>query len=72
MTEKDSHRCGTFFRNRRRPAGCEFRGTVETYPNVIGEDELVERIKECYSSLFTDRAIDYRVQKGLAHLDVAF
>lgn len=48
-----------------------FAGQQETYLNVIGEDELVKRIKECYSSLFTDRAIYYRVQKGFAHLDVA-
>ncbi len=48
-----------------------FAGQQETYLNVHGEDEVVEKIKECYSSLFTDRVIFYRIQKGFAHMDVA-
>ncbi len=47
-----------------------FAGQQETYLNVVGPDEVVTRIKECYASLFTDRAIYYRVQKGFDHLDV--
>ncbi len=48
-----------------------FAGQQETYLNVQGADEVVERVKECYSSLFTNRAIYYRVQKGFDHMDVA-
>ncbi|MBU7004481.1 MAG: phosphoenolpyruvate synthase, partial [Theionarchaea archaeon] len=48
-----------------------FAGQQETYLNVKGAKETVERIKECYSSLFTNRAIYYRVQKGFDHMEVA-
>jgi len=47
-----------------------FAGQQETYLNVSGEEELVERVMECFASLFTDRAISYRVDKGFAHLSV--
>jgi len=48
-----------------------FAGQQETYLNVRGEDMVVEKVKECYASLFTDRAIFYRVQKGFDHLAIA-
>ncbi len=48
-----------------------FAGQQETYLNVKGAEEVVERVKECYSSLFTNRAIYYRVQKGFDHMAVA-
>ncbi len=48
-----------------------FAGQQETYLNVFGAKHVVEKIIECYSSLFTDRAIFYRGQKGFDHLDVA-
>jgi pyruvate,water dikinase len=48
-----------------------FAGQQETYLNVHGEQQVVEKIKECYSSMFTDRVIYYRVQKGFDHLSVA-
>lgn len=48
-----------------------FAGQQETYLNVVGADELVERVRECFASLFTDRAIYYRIQKGFDHLEVA-
>jgi pyruvate, water dikinase len=47
-----------------------FAGQQETYLNVHGESQVVEKIKECYSSLFTDRVIYYRVQKGFDHMAV--
>jgi pyruvate, water dikinase len=47
-----------------------FAGQQETYLNVHGETQVVEKIKECYSSLFTDRVIYYRVQKGFDHMAV--
>ncbi len=44
-----------------------FAGQQETYLNVKGEDELLEKTVKCWSSLFTPRAIFYRNQKGFAH-----
>ncbi len=48
-----------------------FAGQQETYLNISGVDEVVESVKMCYASLFTDRAIFYRVQKGFDHMAVA-
>ncbi|HDN63274.1 MAG TPA: phosphoenolpyruvate synthase [Candidatus Bathyarchaeota archaeon] len=47
-----------------------FAGQQETYLNVKGEDELIEKTLKCWSSLFTPRAIFYRTQKGFRHEDV--
>ena len=47
-----------------------FAGQQETYLNVKGVEELVERVKDCWASLFTERAIYYRVEKGFSHEDV--
>ena len=48
-----------------------FAGQQETYLNVNGPDGVVDSVKMCYASLFTDRAIFYRVQKGFDHMAVA-
>lgn len=37
-----------------------FAGQQETYLNVVGEDYIIESIKNCFASLYTDRAISYR------------
>ncbi|RLG98596.1 phosphoenolpyruvate synthase [Candidatus Bathyarchaeota archaeon] len=47
-----------------------FAGQQETYLNVRGADELLEKTIKCWSSLFTPRAIFYRTQKGFRHEDV--
>jgi pyruvate,water dikinase len=44
-----------------------FAGQQETYLNVKGPDELLEKVVQCWSSLFTPRAIFYRNEKGFAH-----
>ncbi|HIQ10904.1 MAG TPA: phosphoenolpyruvate synthase [Pyrodictium sp.] len=44
-----------------------FAGQQETYLNVSGEDEVVEKVKACWASLYTARAIFYRVQHGISH-----
>jgi pyruvate,water dikinase len=44
-----------------------FAGQQETYLNVRGPDELLEKVVNCWSSLFTPRAIFYRNEKGFAH-----
>jgi len=47
-----------------------FAGQQETYLNVRGADDLVEKTIKCWSSLFTPRAIFYRNQKGFKHEQV--
>lgn len=44
-----------------------FAGQQETYLNVRGEHDLIQACKDCYASLFTDRAITYRNEKGFDH-----
>ncbi len=44
-----------------------FAGQQETYLNVYGEDAVVQRVKDCWASLFTARATFYRVQQGIPH-----
>ncbi len=51
--------------------GASFAGQQETYLNVRGEVAVLEAVKKCFASLFTDRAISYRQDKGFAHLDVS-
>jgi pyruvate,water dikinase len=47
-----------------------FAGQQTSYLNVRGEDELLEKVMDCFASLFTNRAISYRVDKGFDHLSV--
>ena len=47
-----------------------FAGQHETYLNVRGEEELLKAVKNSYASLFTDRAIMYREEKGFEHMDI--
>jgi len=51
--------------------GASFAGQQETYLNISGRRNLLLTCKRVYASLFTDRAISYRVDKGFAHMDVA-
>jgi len=48
-----------------------FAGQQETYLNITGEDALIEACKHCFASLFTDRAISYRFDKGFDHMSIA-
>ncbi|HUJ79605.1 MAG TPA: phosphoenolpyruvate synthase [Nitrospiria bacterium] len=48
-----------------------FAGQQETYLNVQGRQALLESCKRCFASLFTDRAISYRTDKGFDHFKVA-
>jgi pyruvate,water dikinase len=48
-----------------------FAGQQETYLNVSGANNVLGSVRECYSSLFTDRAIFYRAQKGFDRIEVA-
>ena len=48
-----------------------FAGQQETYLNIRGLEQLLSICKNVFASLFTDRAIAYRVHKGFAHMKVA-
>jgi pyruvate, water dikinase len=48
-----------------------FAGQHESYLNVKGNEALLEAVKNCYASLYTDRAIKYREDYGFAHERVA-
>ncbi|MFH0810856.1 MAG: phosphoenolpyruvate synthase [Pseudomonadota bacterium] len=47
-----------------------FAGQQETYLNIRGDEALLQACRDCFASLFTDRAISYRVDKGFGHFDV--
>src|SRR3989344_4971097 len=51
--------------------GASFAGEEETYLNVLGPDAVIKSVKMAFASLFTDRAISYRVDKGFSHFDIA-
>ncbi len=48
-----------------------FAGQQETFLNVHGEDRLLDACRRCFASLFTDRAIHYRLDQGFDHFKVS-
>src|SRR4029079_7573493 len=48
-----------------------FAGQHESYLNVRGADQLFDACRHCFASLFTARAISYRIDKGFDHFKVA-
>ncbi len=48
-----------------------FAGQQDTYLNISGEAALLDACRRCFASLFTDRAIHYRVGQGFDHFKVA-
>ena len=47
-----------------------FAGQQDTYLNVRGEEHLLDAVRRCWASLFTDRAIAYRARNGFPHRSV--
>ncbi|MFC0515993.1 phosphoenolpyruvate synthase [Mucilaginibacter angelicae] len=47
-----------------------FAGQQDTYLNIIGTDSILKHISHCWASLFTDRAVIYRIQNGFDHRKV--
>lgn len=47
-----------------------FAGQQDTYLNVTGRDMVIRKVKECYASTFTDRAVYYRAKKNFDHENV--
>ncbi|MBI5731931.1 MAG: phosphoenolpyruvate synthase, partial [Candidatus Magasanikbacteria bacterium] len=48
-----------------------FAGQQESFLNIEGEAALLKALQKCYASLFTDRAISYRIHQGFSHKDLA-
>jgi len=48
-----------------------FAGQQETFLNIRGEKQLIKAVHKCIASLFTNRAISYRVDKGFDHFKIA-
>lgn len=47
-----------------------FAGQQDTYLNIKGREDLLEHVRKCWASLFTDRAIAYRAKNGFDHREV--
>lgn len=48
-----------------------FAGQQESFLDVTGPAELLDRVRRCYASLFTDRALSYRAERGFPHEKLA-
>ena len=48
-----------------------FAGQQDTYLNIHGDESLLDACRRCFASLFTDRAIHYRIDQHFDHLRVA-
>lgn len=51
--------------------GASFAGQYETFLNITGEENLLKAVKDCFASLYTNRAIKYREDKGFSHENIA-
>lgn len=47
-----------------------FAGQQDTYLNIIGKEAILKHISKCWASLFTERAVTYRLQNGIDHRKV--
>lgn len=47
-----------------------FAGQQDTYLNIIGQEAILKHISKCWASLFTERAVTYRIQNGFDHRKV--
>lgn len=47
-----------------------FAGQQDTYLNIIGKESILQHISQCWASLFTDRAVIYRLKNGFDHSQV--
>jgi pyruvate,water dikinase len=48
-----------------------FAGQQDSYLNIKGEQSLLDTCRRCFASLFTDRAIHYRIDQGFDHFKVS-
>ncbi|MDF2615103.1 MAG: phosphoenolpyruvate synthase [Clostridia bacterium] len=47
-----------------------FAGQQDTYLNIIGKEEIIKHVRKCWASLFTERAVTYRIQNHFDHRKV--
>ncbi len=47
-----------------------FAGQQDTYLNIVGKEAILKHISKCWASLFTERAVTYRIQNGFDHRKV--
>lgn len=47
-----------------------FAGQHDTYLNIIGKEDILKHISKCWASLFTERAVVYRLQNGFGHRNI--
>jgi pyruvate,water dikinase len=47
-----------------------FTGQQDTYLNIVGADAVIDAVRRCWASLWTDRAIAYRTRNGIDHAQV--
>lgn len=47
-----------------------FAGQHDTYLNIRGKEAILEHIRKCWASLFTNRAVTYRIKNGFDHSQV--
>jgi len=47
-----------------------FAGQQDTYLNIMGKDAILQHVRKCWASLFTDRAVTYRIQNNFDHRKV--
>ncbi|GIP37083.1 putative phosphoenolpyruvate synthase [Paenibacillus sp. J31TS4] len=48
-----------------------FAGQQDTYLNIVGREAILQHIRKCWASLYTDRAVIYRIQNGFDHKQVS-
>ncbi|WP_242302643.1 phosphoenolpyruvate synthase [Bacillus cereus group sp. BfR-BA-01361] len=48
-----------------------FAGQQDTYLNIIGKEAVLQHVRKCWASLFTERAVMYRMQNGFEHNQVS-
>ncbi|MGI5282750.1 PEP/pyruvate-binding domain-containing protein [Nonomuraea polychroma] len=51
--------------------GATFAGQQDTYLNVVGDEALLEAVRRCWGSLWTDRAVAYRARLGIEDVSIA-
>ncbi|MDT8318747.1 MAG: phosphoenolpyruvate synthase [bacterium] len=74
LCEEYGHHCDVAVRSSATAEdlpSASFAGQQETYLNIRGRHALKEACSKCFASLFTDRAISYRIDNGFDHFKVA-
>ncbi len=71
LNEKDPHVAVRSSATAEDLPDASFAGQQDTYLNIKGAANVVQKVKECYASTFTERATYYREKQGFDHLQVA-